>query len=86
MADTELVTSLKRNATKIIAKLHRKKQPVLITHRGLPAAYLIDAGSFDLLQNRMRILEGLARGEEAIREGRVLTETQFEKKMERWLK
>jgi prevent-host-death family protein len=86
MLDTELVTTLKRNATKIIAKAQRQKRPILITHRGLPAAYLVDAESFDLLQTRMEILEGIGRGEEALRQGRVLTQKQFEKKMARWLK
>ena len=86
MLDTELVTTLKRDATKIIAKAQRRKRPILITHRGLPAAYLVDAESFDLMQTRMEILEGIGRGEEALRQGRVLTQKQFEKKMARWLK
>jgi prevent-host-death family protein len=86
MLDTELVTTLKRSATKIIARVKRQKRPILITHRGLPAAYLVDAESFDLLQTRMEILEGIGRGEEALRQGRVLTQKQFEKKMARWLK
>ncbi|HEX4141443.1 MAG TPA: type II toxin-antitoxin system Phd/YefM family antitoxin [Candidatus Methylacidiphilales bacterium] len=86
MVETELVTSLKRNATKILSNVQKKKRPVLITHRGLPAAYLVDAKSFDLFQRRMEILEGLARGEEDFRAGRVLTQDQVEKKMARWLK
>jgi prevent-host-death family protein len=84
--DTELVTSLKRNATKIIADVRRKKKSVLITQRGLPAAYLVDVESYEALQTRMEILEGISRGEEALRQGRVLTQKQFEKKMARWLK
>jgi prevent-host-death family protein len=86
MVETELVTSLKRRATKIIGRVQKKKRPVLITHRGLPAAYLIDAESYDLLQARMQILEGLAQGEEAVRRGDVMSQAQFEKKMSRWLK
>jgi prevent-host-death family protein len=84
--ETELVTTLKRNATKIIAKLKKRKRPVLITHRGLPAAYLVDAESYERVHARMQILEGLAQGEEAVRQGRVMTQSQFEKKMARWLK
>jgi prevent-host-death family protein len=84
--DTELVTSLKRNATKIIADVRRKKKSVLITQRGLPAAYLVDVESYEALQTRMTILEGLARGEMDIREGRLLTQKEVEKKMARWLK
>ncbi|MEK7230071.1 MAG: type II toxin-antitoxin system prevent-host-death family antitoxin, partial [Candidatus Binatota bacterium] len=32
-----------------------------------------------------RILEGIARGEKAIQQGRVLTHTQAKRKMRRWL-
>ena len=82
---THLVTTLKRKATKILAQLGKDKTPVLITEHGKPAAYLVDVGTFENLQNRMRILEGIARGEKAIQEGRVLTHTQVKRKMLRWL-
>ena len=86
MAATELVTTLKRNATKIIASVRKKQEPVLITQHGLPAAYLVDVGTFDALQARITVLEGLARGEVAVREGRVLSHAQAKKKLSRWLK
>ena len=40
---TEIVTRLKREATKILADLHETKEPVLITEHGKPSAYLVDA-------------------------------------------
>ena len=83
---TELVTTLKRNATKIIANVRRKEKPVLITQHGLPAAYLVDVKSYEALQSRIEILEGIARGEMALRDGRMLTHDQAKKKMSRWLK
>jgi prevent-host-death family protein len=86
MPDMELVTSLKRNATKIIAKIKKRQRPVLITQRGLPAAYLVDAKSFELLQRRMEILEGIAIGERDFQEGRTFTHAQVKKKMQKWLK
>ena len=86
MPQIELVTTLKREATKIIARARRKKEPVLITEHGLPAAYLIDAKSYEIMQSRMRILEGIARGEAAIREGRVFTHEQARKRLKKWLK
>jgi prevent-host-death family protein len=43
---TELVTTLKRKATQIIADLEQDHQPVLITQHGRPAAYLVDVESF----------------------------------------
>jgi len=83
---TELVTTLKRQATKILADLHITKEPVLITEHGKPSAYLVDFDDFELMQNRMRILEGIARGEKAVFEGRVYSEAEAEEKMSKWLK
>ena len=82
---THLVTTLKRKATKILAELEKEGTPVLITEHGKPAAYLVDVRTFENLQNRIRILEGIARGEKAIQQGRVLTHTQAKRKMRRWL-
>ncbi len=86
MATTELVTTLKRNATRIIAEVQRKQEPVLITQHGLPAAYLVDIKTFESQQARLEVLEGIARGEMAIRDGRVLSHSQAKIKMKRWLR
>lgn len=82
---TELVTTIKRKATELLADLGREKEPILITQHGLPSAYLVDVESFDRLQARMSILEGIARGERASEEGRTLTHEQAKAKMSRWL-
>jgi prevent-host-death family protein len=82
---TYLVTTLKRKAAKILAELEEEGTPVLITEHGKPAAYLVDVRTFESLQNRIRILEGVARGEKAIQQGRVLTHSQAKRKMRRWL-
>lgn len=83
---TELVTTLKREATKILAELHDTKEPVLITEHGLPSAYLVDVNDYDQMLGRMKILEGIARGEKAILEGRVLSHAQAKDKLKKWLK
>jgi prevent-host-death family protein len=82
---TELVTTLKRKATEIIADLAHGQQQVLITQRGRPAAYLIDVETYNRLRQRLAILEGIARGERAIEEGRVVTHVRAKKRMARWL-
>lgn len=69
---TELVTTLKRRATEIIAALQSEKNPILITQHGKPAAYLVDVQSYDDLNRRLSVVEGIALGEQAIRDGRVL--------------
>lgn len=83
---TELVTTLKRQATKILSELRRSREPILITEHGVPSAYLVDVETYEAQQRRMGLLEGIARGEKAIEEGRTLSHAQAEKRMERWLK
>ena len=83
---TELVTTLKRQATELLSDIERDKEPILITQHGLPSAYLVDVESFQLMQQRMTVLEGIARGEQAIAEGRVATHAQAKKCLARWLK
>ncbi|CAH6803458.1 type II toxin-antitoxin system Phd/YefM family antitoxin [Vibrio splendidus] len=82
----ELVTSLKRQATKILADLHDTKEPVLITEHGKPSAYLVDVDDYQFMQNRLAILEGIARGERAISEGKSLSHDEAKDKMSKWLK
>ena len=82
---TEIVTALKRQATKILAELRSTKEPVLITEHGKPSAYLVDAEAYEMMQERMQILEGIARGERAILENRVHTHAEAKRKMKKWL-
>jgi len=82
----ELVTTLKRQATKILADLHTSKEPVLITEHGQPSAYLVDVEDYEFMQQRMAILEGVARGEQAIRDGNTFSNQEAKEKMSKWLK
>lgn len=83
---TELVTTLKRQATELLSELERSKEPILITQHGVPSAYLVDVETYESLQTRMNLLEGIARGEKAIEEGRTLSHSQARRRMARWLK
>jgi prevent-host-death family protein len=69
-----LLTSLKRKA------------PVLITQHGKPAAYLMPVDTFNDVERRLAILEGIGRGERGIEEGRVVSHAEARKRMARWLK
>ena len=81
----ELVTTLKRQATKILDELHDSKEPVLITEHGQPSAYLIDVQDYEMMQNRLEILDGLSRGETAILENRIYTQLEAKDKLSKWL-
>jgi PHD/YefM family antitoxin component YafN of YafNO toxin-antitoxin module len=80
-----LVTTLIRQTTTILADLKVSKEPVLITAHGRPAAYLVDVEDYELTQQRLNILEGIARGESAIAENRVFSQQQAKEKMSKWL-
>jgi prevent-host-death family protein len=82
----ELVTTLKRQATKILADLHLTKEPVLITEHGKPSAYLVDVQDYEFMQRRLELLEGLSRGERAVLEGRMYSQNEAREKMSKWLK
>jgi len=82
---THLVTTLKRRATGILTELVKDQTPVLITQHGVPTAYLVDVATFEALQSRMRVLEGIARGERAIQERRISTHAQAKRRLGRWL-
>lgn len=83
---TELVTTLKRQATELLSDIERDRKPILITQHGLPSAYLVDVESYEALLQRMSILEGIARGEQAIAEGRSVSHADARKRLARWLK
>jgi prevent-host-death family protein len=52
------VTTLKRQATELLAEIARDREPMLITQHGIPSAYLVDAETYENLQNRLMLLPG----------------------------
>lgn len=82
---TTIVTTLKREATRILAEVRKTREPVLITEHGKPSAYLVDAQDYEMMQERISILEGISRGETSITEGRVYSHSEAQQKMKKWL-
>ena len=82
---TELVTTLKRKATELISEVSSAHEPLLITQHGLPAAYLIDVSTYESMESRIQLLEGIAKGEKAIFEGRLVSHDEAKTRMSRWL-
>ncbi len=70
-----------QNGTKCIEQFSVIKK----TEYGQPSAYLIDVEDYEIMQNRMKILEGLSRGESAILEGNIYSQTQAKEKLNKWL-
>lgn len=82
----ELVTNLKRQATKILADLRKSKEVILITEHGQPSAYLVDVQDYEFMQRRLGLLDALSKGERAVLEKRTVTHAQAEERMQKWLK
>ncbi len=82
----ELVTTLKRQATRILADLHETREPVLITEHGQPSAYLVDVEDYEFMQRRLALLDGLSRGERAVLDGRTYSQDEARERMDRWLR
>ena len=80
-----IISELLPGGVKVLKEIKRRKLPMLITQDGRPAAYLMDVNTYERLEKRMRILEGIARGEKAIREGRTLSHSVAKRRMKRWL-
>jgi prevent-host-death family protein len=82
---TKPVTEIKRHATEILAELKEHREPIVITEHGRSSAVLVDVESYDDLQRRLALLEGIARGERAFAEGRTVTHAQARRRLGRWL-
>src|SRR5262245_48322372 len=79
-------SKLGSNVSEVLRSLQREKAAALIDGRGETAAYLVDTATFEGMRSRIRLLEGIARGERAYEEGRTLSHDQVKRKMARWLK
>jgi prevent-host-death family protein len=79
------LTDLRRRPTALIQQLQEDRVPVLITERGRAAAVLLDVETFEEMQSRLALLEGVARGERAYSEGRVSTQATAKRRLGRWL-
>ena len=70
----------------MLKEVREEQEPILITEHGRPSAYLIDVESFEQEREKLKLFEGLARGEEAIRRGRTLNQKEAKERLSKWLK
>jgi len=71
---------LQTQTSRVLDGLKKDKTTILTDRNGKPQAYLTDSVTFEGVRTRLELLEGIARGERAIEEGRVLTHSQAKKK------
>ena len=81
---TEIVTTLKRQATSLLADLPNDRE-ILITEHGKPAAFLVDVKTYEKSKKRVELLEGIARGEMAYQQGRFISNDTAKERLKDWL-
>ena len=81
---TEIVTTLKRQATNLLADLPSDRE-IMITEYGKPAAFLVDVQTYESTKKRLFLLEGIARGEIAYREGHFVSNDVAKERFKDWL-
>ena len=83
--DVEPVTTLKRDASELIARATERKSPILITQNGKATAVLQDVESFEQQRSALLLLKLLAQGERDHEAGRTLSDVQAKKRFRRLL-
>ena len=63
------ISDLRQDAAKILKKLRKNKEPVIITQRGRAAAVIIDIEAYKKSEHDNEILRYLAKGEMEIETG-----------------
>jgi PHD/YefM family antitoxin component YafN of YafNO toxin-antitoxin module len=59
-------TNLQRQATEIVADPNLSKKRAMITEYNEPSADLINAQDHEFMQRRLKLLEGLSRGNHSV--------------------
>lgn len=83
--DIITVTDLRRDITRVIGQLGTERRSKVITQHGRPVAVLVDAVSYQAQQERLALLEKILAGEQAIKEGRVISQAEAAAAFEDWL-
>ena len=64
------VTDLRQDAAKVLKRLSKSRDPLVITQRGRAAAVLMSLDAYERSQRERELLRLLARGENEIAEGK----------------
>ncbi len=82
----EPVTVLKTKSAELIRQARETGQPIIITQNGKATAVLQDVESFQRQREALTLLKILAKGDQEISEGKVLTHDAVMRRVERKLK
>ena len=81
--DIRPVSYLKSRSADILKQVNETHRPIIITQNGEPKAVLQDTESYENMRNTIGLLKLLAMGEEDIRKGHILEQTQVFQNIEK---
>lgn len=64
------ITDLRQNATAIVKRITKLREPLIITQRGRAAAVLVSIENYEHFQHELELLRLLAQGEKEIEAGK----------------
>ena len=82
----EPVTVLKTRSAELIRQARETGQPIIITQNGKPTAVLQDVESFQRQREALTLLKVLAKGDQELSEGKVISHDEALRRIERKLK
>ena len=82
--DVKPLSAFRANVTACISQVRKTKRPVVITHHGKSAAVLLDVAEYEVLMQRMEVLEDIHLAETQLAQGQGLAhETALKKVLAR---
>ena len=83
-AQTKPLTEVRRHTSEVFEEVRTTKQPILITEHGKCAGVIMDPEMFDLLAERLQVLEEITLGEMDIAAGNHIGWEQVKAGLQRW--
>ena len=82
LRDIQAITTLKRDAARLIAEAAERRSPLVITQNGEATAVLQDVESYERRQRAFLLLKLLAQGERDFESGRTLSQSDISSRVD----
>ena len=83
-AQTKPLTEVRRHTSEVFEEVRNTKQPIVVTEHGRSAGVIMDPEMFDLLSERLQILEEIALGEMDIAAGNHVGWDEVKLRLQKW--
>jgi len=70
--DIRPISYVKAHAADILTQVNKTRRPVFVTQNGEAKAVLIDSESYENMKNALGLLKAISRGENDIKNGRII--------------